>query len=363
MPGEAVSIQPVSFRSEPYRRITDYVANLFNSPLNSAISILVLAFLVWTVPPLVKWAFVDAVWTKENAELCRQPGAGACWAVIEARYRLILFGVYPADQHWRAALASLAIIASGAMSCIPAFWTVTRIVAVWVAGFVIYLALMFGGFGGLPHVSTTNWGGLALTLFVFASVILLGMPLSLLLAMARRSDMPVISIIAGAAIDVTRCFPLLTILFSAAVILPVALPDWLAGDKLYRVIAAFAFFFACYQAEIWRGGYQIIDKGQSEAASALGLGYWQREFLVLLPQVFRRMLPPTVNQFVITFKDTSLVSIVGFFDILASTNAAVGTGEWTGYYVEAYIFAGLIYFVFVFTLSQYGAFLERRRSF
>jgi general L-amino acid transport system permease protein len=219
---------------------------------------------------------------------------------------------------------------------------------------------MRGGVLGLSDVTPDRWGGLALTLFIFAAVVLLGFPTAIVLALARQSKLPVISRMAAFAIDLTRSFPLLAILFAAAVILPFALPNWLQGDKLYRVIYAFAFFFACYQAEIVRGGLQSIPPGQDEAAKALGLTYVKRVTLILLPQAFRNALPATINQIVITFKETSVVVIIGFFEVMASGNAAFGSGEWTHAYVEVYVFVALIYFVFVFTLSRYGAFLERR---
>lgn len=220
-----------------------------------------------------------------------------------------------------------------------------------------------GGVFGLLPVAPQDWGGLALTLFIFASVVVIGMPVALGLALLRRSSIPFVSPAIGGLIDVVRSLPLLSILFSAAVILPLALPEWLAGDKLYRVIGAFALFFASYQAENLRSGFQALSSGQEEAGKALGLSYWQNVFLVLLPQVFKLTLPPTINQIVITFKETSLIIIIGFFEILASGSAAFGTSEWSNAFIEVYVFIGLIYFVFVFSLSRYGAFLERRMSY
>ncbi|MCE8547902.1 amino acid ABC transporter permease [Ruegeria pomeroyi] len=352
-------LRPPIVDSSPLKRLFQ---GMFGTPLNAAISLVILGFLIWLVPGFLRWAIIDAVWTSNDPELCRAPDAGACWAVIKARGRLIFFGVYPIEEQWRAILASIVMILTVILSCVPWFWTARRIITTWLVGFTTYVLLMRGGFAGLDYVGTSSWGGLALTLFIFAAVTIAGMPLAILLVLARRSELPVVRSLAAFAIDLTRSFPLLTILFAAAVILPLALPEWLSGDKLFRVIAAFAFFFGCYQSEILRGGYQSIDKGQSEAAAALGLSYWQREFLVLLPQVFSRALPPTINQFVITFKETSIVSIIGFFDIIASTNAAIGRGDWVPYFVEAYIFAGMIFFVFVFALSKYGGYLERRPS-
>lgn len=336
-----------------------FVRALFGTPSDAVITLACVAFLVWLVPPIFAWAITDAVWLAANADQCT-PERGACWAVIDARHRLVFFGLYPYEEHWRSALACLAIVVMTVLSCIPAFWTSRRIATVWVGGFLVFYGLMTGGVFGLEHVTTERWGGLALTLFIFTTVVLIGFPLSIVLALARQSDLPVIRRMAGFAIDLTRSFPLLAILFTAAVILPFALPDWLQGDKLYRVIAAFAFFFACYQAEIIRGGLQSVTGGQDEAGKALGLGYAQRMWLIVLPQAVRNSLPATINQVVITFKETSIVVIIGFFEVMASGNAAFGSGDWTHAYVEVYVFVALIYFVFVFSLSRYGAFLESR---
>ena len=230
----------------------------------------------------------------------------------------------------------------------------------WLIGFGLFYLLMHGGLFGLSVITPERWGGLALTLFIFASVSLIGMPLSVVLALARRSKLPAIARLTGLLIDLVRSLPLLTILFAAAVITPFLLPGWLQGDKLYRVILAFALFFACYQAENIRAGLQALPTGQDEAGLTLGMSYWHRVGYIQLPQAFRNSLPAIINQFVITFKETSIVTIVGFFEILASGHAAYGTGEWTHYYVEVYVFIGLIYFLFVFALSRYGAWLEKR---
>ncbi|MDJ0896388.1 MAG: amino acid ABC transporter permease [Alphaproteobacteria bacterium] len=332
---------------------------LFSNWTDGLITLVFGAFCLWLLVTIFDWAVLKAVWSVEDKDLCREAG-GACWSVIEARGRLILFGLYPFEQHWRSTLACLVIIATMALSCLPWFWTMKRLPSLWLIGFGIFLLLMYGGVLGMPLVTTEQWGGLSLTVFIFCSVAVIGMPLSVILALARRSHMPVVSRTAGAIIDVVRSLPLLTILFTAAVVIPLTVPDWMQGDKLARVVVAFALFFACYQAEIIRAGLQSIPPGQEEAAAALGMKYWHRVFDILLPQAFRNTLPSTINQFVITFKETSIVTIIGFFEIMASSNAAVGTGDWAGQYIEVYVFVGAIYFLFVFGLSRYGAYLERR---
>ena len=298
-------------------------------------------------------------WGDENKDQCTHD-AGACWAVIESRGRLILFGLYPYDEQWRSTLASIAVIITIALSCLPRFWSIRRLPLMWVVGFGAFVLLMRGGFAGLPMVTSEQWGGLSLTIFIFSGVFVIGMPLAVVFALARRSSLPVIAKSIGFFIDIVRSLPLLTILFAAAVVVPLLVPEWLQGSKLMRVVVAFAVFFAAYQAEIIRAGLQSTPDGQAEAASALGMPYWSLVVDILLPQAFRNTLPSTINQAVITFKETSIVTIIGFFEVMASGNAAIGTGEWGNQYIEVYVFLALIYFVFVFGLSRYGAWLETR---
>ncbi|MBM7070305.1 amino acid ABC transporter permease [Actibacterium sp. 188UL27-1] len=335
----------------------------FSSPTDSVLTILVFCVLAWLAWALFDWAVLRAIWSAENVDQCgKGTGAGACWAVIDARHRLILFGLYPFDQHWRSTLAAVAIIATVVISCVPLMWTAKRIVTLWVVGFAAYYLLMEGSLLGLQQVTTDGWGGLSLTLFLFSSVVLLGMPMGLGLALMRRSEMPFVRGFSVILIDFVRSLPLLVTLFTAAVVIPIILPSWLEGDKIWRVIIAFALFFACYQAEVFRGGFQAIPKGQFEAGQALGLTYWQTLGRIVLPQVFRHALPSTINMVVITFKETALVIIIGFFDIMASAKAAFGTGEWAPYYLEVYVFVALIYWLFIFSLGQYGEYLKGRMA-
>jgi general L-amino acid transport system permease protein len=332
---------------------------LFSNWFDGIVTVIAGAALVWLLATLFDWAFLNAIWGEAEPERCREV-TGACWAVIEARGRLIFFGLYPFEEHWRSTLACLAIVATMVLSCLPAFWRLGRLAILWLAGFGTFVLLMYGGVFGLRVITTEQWGGLSLTVFIFASVVVLGMPIAVGLALARRSKLPVISWVAAIFIDTVRSLPLLTILFAAAVVVPFVIPDWAQGDKLGRVIIAFSLFYAAYQAEIIRAGIQSIPSGQEEAAQALGMSYRSVVLDIILPQAFRNTLPSTINQVVITFKETSIVTIIGFFEVTASGSAAVGRGEWGAYYVEVYVFVALIYFVFVFGLSRYGAYLERR---
>lgn len=334
----------------------------FAGPVSTAATLVSAAFLLTVAWTLFDWGVLHAtVAADARMAECRAAG-GACWSVITNRWRIILFGLYPYSEHWRSALAFVVVIMTMILSCMPVFWHARRLAALWIGGFLGFYILMHGGLFGLPVVGEEQWGGLSLTLFVFVSVALIGMPLSIILALLRNSKLPVISKTTGILIDGVRSLPLVSILFVFAIVLPFSLPDFLVGEKLYRVIFGAALFFSAYQAEIVRGGMQGVAKGQEEAAMALGLGYWHRISRIQLPQAFRNALPATINQFVVTFKETSLIVIIGFFELLASSNAAYGTAEWSFAFIEVYVFTSAIYFAFVFSLSRYGAFLERRMS-
>jgi general L-amino acid transport system permease protein len=331
--------------------------DFFATPLQGALTAVCVVFITLAIWKLFDWAILGAVWSG-TPEACHQ-ASGACWAVVTSRYRLIFFGLYPFEEQWRSALACLSILVTVVLSCVPFFWSAKRLPIVWIVGYGLFYVLMKGGVFGMPLVLETQWGGLALTTFVFASTVVLGMPLAIVLALMRRSRLPVISRTTALFIDGIRSLPLLSILFTAAIVLPFALPGFLVGDKLYRVIVGAAVFFAVYQAEIIRGGIQALPPGQQEAAAALGLNYWQTVSRIVLPQAFRYALPPTINQVVVAFMETSLIVILGFFEVTASGNAAFSAGGWNTFYMEVYTFVAMIYFVFTFSLSRYGAYLER----
>lgn len=330
---------------------------LFPTPLSGLVSMIGIAFAAWLGWTLLQWAVIDAVFVGGPAE-CRQ-AAGACWAVISARWRLMFFGLYPHGEHWRSASACLLFLVIIVLSCMPRFWSMLRLSVLWVLGFITFVVLMRGGVFGLSYVGEDNWGGLTLSIFIFVATVLLGMPLAVALALMRRSSLPLVSKLTGLFIDGVRSLPLITILFALAIVLPIIMPGAL-WSKLLRVIVGMAIFFAAYQAEIIRSGIQSLPGGQEEAAKALGLHYWPRMRKIILPQAFRRALPPTISQLAIIFMEVALVMIVGVFDFLASGSAAYGSGEWSFANVEVYAFIAFVYFVFVFSLSRYGAYLERR---
>ncbi|WP_430395558.1 amino acid ABC transporter permease [Ferrovibrio sp.] len=332
---------------------------LFGTPGNTLLTVLFSALIVLALIYVVRWAFINSMWTELREGDCGTV-TGACWAVIKARYRLILFGLYPYEEHWRSALACAVALGVVALSCMPFSWTARRMMLIWLSGAVVFILLMRGGMLGLAPVTTDKWGGLALTLYVYLATVIIGVPLGILFALARQSDLPAIRHVITLLIDFVRSIPILTVVFCAALFAPFILPGWLNPDTLYRVIAGFSVFFACYYAMIVTGGMQAVSPGQYDAAAALGLGYWHCRFLIVLPQALRTALPATINHMVITLKETSVLIIVGMFELTASGNAAFQTGKWQEYYIEVYIFVSLIYFTLSFTLSRYGAYLERK---
>jgi general L-amino acid transport system permease protein len=356
---EVVAIRSPSALNLPLEMVRALRARYFRTPLDAAISLVVLGCIGLVLVRVVDWGLCDSVWTARSFDECRQLGSGACWAVLPARFRLILFGLYPFDQQWRPSLACLVILLTCVASCSPTFWRPKRLAIFWLSSYAIFIGLMRGGILGMPVVMTDNWGGLALTFLMFSSTLIMGIPLAIVFALCRRSNSVILRIIGGVIVDFVRSIPLMAVLFAFAIVLPLSLPGWL-GNKLMLAIIGFTLFFASYQAEIFRGGLQAVSAGQEEAAISLGMKYWQYHYKIIMPQAFRTVLPQTMNQVVSCFKDTSYVAIVGFFDMTASASAALGAGEWALAYVEVYSVVGLIYLAFCYSLSQYGSYLERR---
>jgi general L-amino acid transport system permease protein len=335
-------------------------ANLFSSWLNT-LTTLVILYLLWQfVPPFVNWAFLDAVWQTDDPRVCRAlEGRAACWALITERHRFILFGTYPFEQHWRPALATLLLVALWGVSALRRCWR-WWLGLVWAGGLTVIGGLMWGGVLGLEFVENERWGGLILTLLLSTFGLAAAFPLAILLALARRSDMPVLRALAIGFIELVRGVPLISLLFMASVMLPLFLPTGITIDKLLRAQIALVLFAAAYLAEVVRGGLQAIPAGQYEAADALGLPYWKKTLFIILPQALRISIPPLVNSFIAFFKDTSLVLIIGLFDLLSTVKVALTEPAWTGFGIEAYLFVSLVYFAFCYAMSSYSQNLERR---
>lgn len=332
-------------------------ANLFNGWFNTILTLLALYLLIETVPPLVRWLFIDAVWGLVEPEVCRQ-AEGACWSFVRLKHRQILFGTYPFDEQWRPLLAVIMIISLALLSCLRRFWK-PWLVGVWVAALLIYITLLGGGVFGLSPVRTELWGGLPLTLMLAFVGIAVAFPLSILLALGRRSDMPIIKAICVGYIELIRGVPLITLLFMASFMLPLFMPSGVSIDAVLRAQVAIIVFVSSYLAEVIRGGLQALPKGQYEACHSLGLTYWQMQRKVIMPQALKISIPPIVNTYLGMFKDTSLVAIISLTDLLLATRQSFADPEWRQFFVEAYIFVALIYWIFCYYLSKYSQYLER----
>ncbi len=333
-------------------------ANLFSSPANSALTLAAL-FLLWhTLPPLIEWAVIDADWVGTSRDDCT--GGGACWVFVGTRLSQFFYGFYPEAEQWRVNLGLGLLVALAAPLLFRRFGHKWRLGLALVLGypFLAYV-LFYGGPFGLPVVETHQWGGLMLTLVLAVVGIVLALPLGILLALGRRSQMPVVRAACITYIELWRGVPLITVLFMASVMLPLFLPEGATLDKLLRAMVGIVLFQGAYMAEVVRGGLQAIPKGQFEAAEALGLGYWRAMGLVILPQALKLVIPGIVNTFIALFKDTTLVLIIGLFDLLGMVQQAFSDPLWLGYSVEGYLFAGLIYWAFCFSMSRYSQALER----
>ncbi len=334
--------------------------NLFNGAGNTILSLALIALLLWVIPPLVNWAIVKATITPDPA-ICREAG-GACWGFVTQKYRLILFGIYPYEEQWRPTLAVILFIAATLVSAYPSNWGKRWLIALWLVVIPACAILMWGGVLGLPYVSNERWGGLPLTLILSAVGIGVSFPLAVLLALGRRSHMPAVRAWCVIYIELWRGVPLVSVLFMASIMFPLFLPEGVTIDKLLRAQIGIILFTAAYLAEIIRGGLQAIPKGQYEAADALGFSYWRKTHLIIMPQAIRLVIPPLVGQFITTFKDTSLVIIIGLYDLLSTTKVALAAPEWRSFFIEGYLVAALVYFAFTFFMSRYSLFLERHLS-
>ncbi|WP_186373570.1 amino acid ABC transporter permease [Yersinia rohdei] len=333
--------------------------NLFSSWTNSLLTLLCL-WLMWQfIPPLLNWTIFDANWLGTSRSDCTREGA--CWVFIHARFGQFMYGLYPIEQRWR--INTSLII--GLLTMIPLFWRAMphrgRYLVVWMLAYPLLVwVMLYGGFFGLSRVETHQWGGLTLTLIIAAVGIAGALPLGILLALARRSSMPVVRILSVIFIEFWRGVPLITVLFMSSVMLPLFMTEGTSIDKLIRALVGVVLFQSAYVAEVVRGGLQALPKGQTEAAESLGLGYWKTQGLVILPQALKMVIPGLVNTIIALFKDTSLVIIIGLFDLFSSVQQATVDPAWLGMSTEGYVFAAAVYWIFCFSMSRYSQHLEKR---
>jgi general L-amino acid transport system permease protein len=331
-------------------------SNLFNGIFNSILTVIVIYFLWKTIPAIVKWAFIDSLWFSDGSE-CRL-SSGACWSVITANIRFIMFGFYPYDLQWRPMLAIILLVILLFISRNRKYWK--KLLAYsWVAGLFCMGLLMQGGIFGLTPVESTKWGGLPLTFLLAVFGLTSAYPLGVALALGRRSKMPAIKTLCIIYIELIRGVPLISLLFMSSIVFPLFLPEGVTINKIIRAQVAIIMFTAAYIAEVVRGGLQAIPRGQYEAAESLGLNYYQMMRLVILPQALKIVIPPSVSILISAFKDTSLVVIIALYDILKNMQAVLSDPKWMGFSAEAHVFLALIYFICCFFMSNYSRKLEK----
>lgn len=416
-------------------------ANLFSSPLNAILTLLCIWFVVDTVPEMIRFYFLDAVWSGTTRDACLADKVGrpvgACWAYVADRFQYFIYGSYPITERWRVnivfamfalgvvwllwnkaplkkvgafyffvilPLSAFILLLGGAraqsllrflillsfalavlylaLSFVPAlarFWTSPALLAVeqeappWKRFYrpkrLILLSLVVFGILaifddriGLPRVDTGLWGGMMVTFLISAVGIVFSLPLGVILALGRRSRLPIIQLLSVIFIEFVRGVPLITVLFMANTMLPLFVPQEYSPDRLLRPLIGVAVFASAYMAEVIRGGLQAIPKGQFEGAMSLGLGYWQMMRLIILPQALRIVIPGIVNTFIGLFKDTTLVTIVGIFDFLRTIEATLVDPTWATPTTRTtgYAFAAVFYFLCCWGMSRYSIAVEKR---
>jgi general L-amino acid transport system permease protein len=346
--------------------------NLFSNVTDTVLTLLAILFIAWYLPPVLRWAFVDASWVGTDRTVCAtiaqggiQPDgwSGACWAFVNAKFQQFMYGRYTLSQRWRVDLTAVMFVMLLVPLLIPRvpykFWNA---IAFFIVFPVVAFILLVGGYFGLPLVPTNLWGGLLVTIVLSFVGISVSLPLGIVLALGRRSNLPVVKLVCVTFIEMVRGVPLVTVLFMASVMLPLFLPSGWTFDRFARALVGVALFASAYMAEVVRGGLQAIPKGQYEGADSLGLGYWQKMLLIVLPQALKLVIPGIVNTFIGLFKDTSLVYIIGMFDLLGIVRQNFTDANWASAQtpMSGLIFAGFVFWIFCFGMSRYSIYMERR---
>ncbi|HWK14287.1 MAG TPA: amino acid ABC transporter permease [Rhizobiaceae bacterium] len=346
--------------------------NLFATPLDSVLTLLGLLLIGYILPPFIGWAFIDAVWSGPDRSVCAtvvqggsQPEgwSGACWAFVNAKFEQFMYGRYSFTQRWRVNIVAILFVLLFVPLIIPRvpYKGLNAILFFFVLPVFAYFMLV-GGWFGLQYVPTQLWGGLLVTMVISFVGIAVSLPLGILLALGRRSELPVVKMLSVIFIEMVRGVPLVTVLFMASVMLPLFLPAGMTFDRLLRALVGVSLFASAYMAEVVRGGLQAIPKGQYEGADSLGLGYWQKMVLIVLPQALKLVIPGIVNTFIGLFKDTSLVYIIGMFDLLGIVRQNFSDTNWSSPQTPAsgLLFAGFVFWIFCFGMSRYSIWMERR---
>ena len=343
-------------------------ANLLSTPFNIALTLMIALLLVWAIPEMVRFLILDAVWTGVDRNAClesvQRREIGACWPFVREWVPYFIYGSYPIPLRWRVDVFFLML----AIGIVWLLWlnaprrdlgTVYFFVVLPVASFIL-----LSGWAaiGLQPVDTVLWGGALVTIVVASVGIVFSLPLGILLALGRRSHMPAVRTLSVIFIEFVRGVPLVTVLFMASVMLPLFVPEQYSPDKLLRALIGIAIFASAYMAEVVRAGLQAIPKGQYEGAMAVGLRYWQMMRLIILPQALRITIPNIVNTYIGLFKDTTLVFIVGIFDLLRTIEVARIDPKWATPVTSTtgYVVAAIFYLIFCYSMSRYARAMEAR---
>ncbi len=344
-------------------RIVDKInQSVNNNTFNAGLTLLIIFLTLLIIPPASNWMIFEATISGDTKEACVAT-EGACWTYIKVWFRRFMYGMYPNDFHWRINTAfifliSFAFVGYFMRGKLKNYITFYYAILYPIIAFLIINFLISGGSFGLEWVETNAWGGLSLTFIVSFFGLIFCFPLGMILALGRRSELPVIRYISIGYIEFWRGVPLITVLFMSSVMFPMFLPSDAFVDKLIRVIAAIILFEAAYVAEVIRGGLQALPRGQYDAAKSLGMGYWKMQIFVILPQALKLVIPGIANTFLALVKDTPLIFVVGLSEVVGMLQMAKTNPKWLGYAMEGYIFASILFWAICYAMSRYSQYLE-----
>lgn len=339
---------------------TSWRERLFGTPTIAVVTLVLAALIAWIAVPIIRWALIDASWSGQTRNDCT--ATGACWVFVKARFGQFMYGFYPPEERWRPNLAGLAFaLGTAAVVFAPQRLRLSLGLAALVVLPPLGIWLLGGGFGLRP-IETREWGGLMLTVFISIYASLIAIPLGILLALGRQSELKVVKLVSVLFIEFWRGVPIIAVIFLASLLLPLIMPAGIGVDRLARAVIGLGFCIAAYMAEAVRGGLQALPKGQREAATALGLSYWKATWFIILPQALRISLPAMTNEFIALVKNTTLVLVVSILDLLGIAQASLADPNWVGMNMEAYAFSGGLYWLICFALSRWSRSLERKRG-